>query len=104
VLGSALRHGAGGGIILRRNLPVELGLDACFTTGGCASPRSIPLADLHVDVAAGLAGLGRGPGYVGRQVAGWSERYRKARTPDAPDAEAVMAWLAAEQPPTWQRC
>ena len=88
------------GIILRRNLPAELGLDADTTRRLCVAAVDT-LADLHaVDVeAAGLAGLGRGPGYVGRQVAGWSERYRKARTPDVPDAEAVMAWLAAEQPP-----
>ena len=88
------------GIILRRNLPAELGLDADTTRRLCVAAVDT-LADLHaVDVDdAGLAGLGRGPGYVGRQVAGWSERYRKARTPDVPDAEAVMAWLAAEQPP-----
>lgn len=58
------------------------------------------LADLHtVDVdAAGLRELGRGPGYVGRQVSGWSRRYRDARTDDVPDGEDVLAWLAAHQP------
>jgi aminoglycoside phosphotransferase (APT) family kinase protein len=58
------------------------------------------LLELHgVDVeAAGLGDLGRGRGYVGRQVAGWSERFRKARTDNVPDFEAVMRWLAEEQP------
>ena len=40
------------------------------------------LVDLHaVDpVATGLDSLGKGEGYVGRQVAGWSGRFRKAKT------------------------
>jgi aminoglycoside phosphotransferase (APT) family kinase protein len=58
------------------------------------------LVELHsVDPhAAGLADLGRGPGYVGRQVAGWSERYRRARTWNVPSFEPVMAWLDANRP------
>jgi aminoglycoside phosphotransferase (APT) family kinase protein len=58
-------------------------------------------ADLHAldPTALGLDELGRGPGYVDRQVRGWSDRYRKARTDDVPDAEDVMSWLAAQQPP-----
>ena len=87
------------GVILRRDLPPELGLDAAGTRRLCITAVDT-LVDLHaVDVqAAGLAGLSRGPGYVGRQVAGWSQRYRKARTPDVPDAEQVITWLAAHQP------
>jgi aminoglycoside phosphotransferase (APT) family kinase protein len=52
-----------------------------------------------VDVkAAGLKTLGKGEGYVRRQVEGWTGRYRRARTPDAADFETVMAWLAAKMP------
>ena len=47
----------------------------------------------------GLGDLGRPDGYVQRQVAGWSKRYRKARTPDVPDCERVMAWLEEKMPP-----
>jgi aminoglycoside phosphotransferase (APT) family kinase protein len=47
---------------------------------------------------AGLGDLGKGLGYVARQVAGWSERYRGARTDDVGDFEIVMAWLDAHQP------
>lgn len=87
------------GVILRGNLPDGLTLDA-------ASARSLgenlvdTLVALHeVDVAeAGLADLGRGSGYVGRQVAGWSDRFRRARTDNVPDFAQVMGWLAAEQP------
>ncbi|MFF0266012.1 phosphotransferase family protein [Kribbella sp. NPDC004536] len=64
------------------------------------------LVELHaVDpAAAGLSDLGRGAGYVGRQVAGWSERYRKAKTWNVPSYEQVMAWLAANQPVDVRTC
>jgi aminoglycoside phosphotransferase (APT) family kinase protein len=64
------------------------------------------LVDLHrVDPAeAGLADLGRGEGYVGRQVSGWSDRYRKAKTWNVPSYEKVMAWLAANQPADVRTC
>ncbi|TDD27828.1 phosphotransferase family protein [Kribbella turkmenica] len=58
------------------------------------------LVDLHqVDAGqAGLTDLGRGDGYVERQVTGWTARYRKAKTWNVPSYERVMAWLAANQP------
>lgn len=58
------------------------------------------LAELHsIDPASvGLEGLGKGEGYVRRQVEGWSVRYRNARTEDMPGLEDVMAWLDARQP------
>jgi aminoglycoside phosphotransferase (APT) family kinase protein len=87
------------GVILGRPLPegMELGPDGARTLGETVFDT---LADLHsIDVeAAGLGDLGRGPGYVRRQVTGWSSRFRAARTDDVPDGEAVMAWLDARQP------
>jgi aminoglycoside phosphotransferase (APT) family kinase protein len=58
------------------------------------------LVDLHaVDpAAAGLTDLGKGPGYVARQVGGWSKRYRAARTRNVGSFEKVMAWLHDNQP------
>ena len=58
------------------------------------------LADLHaVDVTRpALAAIGRPQGYVGRQVAGWSERYFNAKTDEIPGVEAVAAWLSANMP------
>ncbi|HEU4658103.1 MAG TPA: phosphotransferase family protein [Capillimicrobium sp.] len=87
------------GTILRKDVPAELGLDAAATRRLCESVVD-RLVDLHaVDPqAAGLAGLGRGPGYVRRQVEGWSERYRAARTRNAPSCERVMRWLAERLP------
>lgn len=64
------------------------------------------LVDLHrVDAdQAGLTDLGRGEGYVERQVTGWTERYRKAKTWNVPSYERVMAWLAANQPEDVRTC
>ncbi|TCJ28315.1 phosphotransferase family protein [Nocardioides jejuensis] len=58
------------------------------------------LVSLHaVDpAAAGLDVLGKGEGYVERQVSGWTKRYRDAHTDNVSDMEDVMAWLAAHQP------
>ncbi|HYO69247.1 MAG TPA: phosphotransferase family protein [Archangium sp.] len=58
------------------------------------------LAELHaVDWrAAGLGELGKPEGYLGRQVAGWTERYGKARTDDLPEMEQVAKWLAGNLP------
>ena len=44
-------------------------------------------------------GIAAGYGGGGGMVEGWSERYRKARTPDVPDFEQVMVWLTEKMPP-----
>ncbi len=87
------------GIILRSDLPAELGLDATRTEALCKSFID-KFVELHrVDYSAcGLADLGKPEGYVARQIRGWSERYEKALTPDAPKWEAVRAWLHGKMP------
>jgi len=64
------------------------------------------LVALHqVDpVQAGLGDLGRGRGYPRRQVDGWSDRYRKARTWNVPRLEGVMAWLDDRVPEDVATC
>jgi aminoglycoside phosphotransferase (APT) family kinase protein len=58
------------------------------------------LADLHlVDYAGlGLADLGRPGGFVERQVAGWTDRWRRARDDEIPAMEALAERLAARIP------
>ncbi|MEY9929658.1 aminoglycoside phosphotransferase (APT) family kinase protein [Catenulispora sp. GP43] len=87
------------GTIVRTEWPDGVSLTEDQAAGLCRNVFD-RLIDLHsVDpAAAGLADLGKGPGYVGRQVSGWTDRYRKALTPDAPDFDAVIDWLAAHQP------
>jgi aminoglycoside phosphotransferase (APT) family kinase protein len=88
------------GVILRARPPK--GLDLPPTLMQSLSEAFIDnLVELHaVDYeAAGLGDLGRPDGYVARQVKGWTERYKNARTDDIPDIEQVAAWLAEHQPP-----
>ena len=87
------------GTILRRELPDGLELDRDAAGALCRN-----LLDVHLELhavdytAAGLGNFGKPEGYVGRQVHGWSKRYRAAHTEDVPDNEELMAWLAAQMP------
>ncbi len=87
------------GTILGRDLPEGLQLAPEQVRHLCTGVLD-RLVELHsVDAqAAGLGDLGKGSGYVARQVGGWSDRFRRARTDDVPDYEGVMAWLAEHQP------
>lgn len=93
------------GLILRKDLPRELRLDAA-TTRRLSEAAVDALVDLHsVDIAAaGLSDLDRGDGYVRRQVEGWAARFRRARTPDVPDFAPVINWLEANQPEDTGHC
>ena len=87
------------GTILRRDVPPELGLARDGVNALCRNVIDTLVALHEVDpVASGLDALDRGEGYVRRQVEGWSDRYRRARTPDVGDFEATMAWIEAHQP------
>ncbi|HEX3554911.1 MAG TPA: phosphotransferase family protein [Thermoanaerobaculia bacterium] len=89
------------GIILRQQRPVA-GIDLHPERMRAISEAAVDgLAELHaVDYrAAGLDDLGHPEGYVARQVAGWSERWRRSRTDDLPDLDRAAAWLADHQPP-----
>ena len=93
------------GLILRRDPPESLDLDATITPTLCRSFTSA-LVDLHaIDIShAGLGWLDRGPGYVERQISGWIRRYRQARTPDAAAFDEVMTWLQQHQPEDRSHC
>ncbi len=87
------------GTILRSDLPEGLTLPPADAATLCTNFVDV-LAELHaVDPSrAGLDDLGRGAGYVARQVGGWSARYRKAVTDNVGDYERVMGWLDEHQP------
>jgi aminoglycoside phosphotransferase (APT) family kinase protein len=87
------------GTILRSEIPESLGMSPEDVSALCddAIDTLVALHDVAA-TAAGLAQYDRGPGYVARQVAGWAERYRRARTPDVGDYAGVMGWLADHQP------
>ncbi|MDT3396551.1 phosphotransferase family protein [Streptomyces sp. B1866] len=93
------------GLILRGRLPQGMTVDP---------ERARRLSQTFVDVltelhrvdpaAAGLADLGKGAGYVRRQVEGWTRRYADARTWNVPRFTRVTAWLAGNQPEDVATC
>ena len=89
------------GVIVRKQFPEDYTLSPEQHAGLAHSMFEL-LASLHaVDFAAiGLGELGRPEGYVRRQVEGWSRRWGNAHTADAPNCDAVMAWLHERIPET----
>ncbi len=87
------------GLIPRQNLPKGLDLDEAQTRQLCVNviDKLIELHQVNPE-ATGLNHLGKGEGFVQRQVEGWVKRYRQARTADVADFEDVMAWLQANRP------
>ncbi len=87
------------GLIPRARLPEGLVLDAQAARALCL--RVVDrLVDLHrvVARAAGLENLGKGAGYVRRQIEGWTARYGEARTWNVPRFLKIIAWLQAHVP------
>ncbi|HEX7405742.1 MAG TPA: phosphotransferase family protein [Candidatus Nanopelagicaceae bacterium] len=91
------------GVILRRDVPnsVTLTIEKTIALGQKVIDG---LVQLHQVDARVLGELNKGPGYVSRQVEGWSRRYRAAMTDDVPMGEELMSWLATHQPPDSASC
>jgi aminoglycoside phosphotransferase (APT) family kinase protein len=88
------------GVILRHQRP-PAGIDLPPATLRAVSEAAVDgLADLHaVDYeAVGLGDFGRPEGYVRRQVEGWSERWRNARTDGVTGVDRAAFWLAENRP------
>jgi aminoglycoside phosphotransferase (APT) family kinase protein len=94
------------GLIPRRDFPPEMQqLGEAQIRTLCTNALDVLISLHQVDLEpTGLAKLGKGTGYVERQVSGWSTRYRNARTEDASDYEQVMAWLDEHQPADVANC
>ncbi|WP_448211787.1 phosphotransferase family protein [Colwellia sp. MEBiC06753] len=93
------------GIIPRKNMPKALTLSAKQTAQLCQNVLDC-LIELHqVDVEqAGLSHLGKGQGYIQRQVDGWSKRYTQAKTWNVPSGKKVIKWLQANMPEKERIC
>jgi aminoglycoside phosphotransferase (APT) family kinase protein len=92
------------GLILRKDLPFELAPPAASTLCEHAWEALVRLHEVDVSAVPELAGLGRGEGYVARQVAGWTDRLDRATTDDLGDWGDVTAWLDQRQPPDSGQC
>lgn len=93
------------GIIPRARLPAGLELTNVQTRQLCLNVID-KLIELHqIDYRqAGLESLGKGSGYCRRQIAGWSDRYEKARTWNVPSYRLVRRWLTANAPDDVATC
>jgi aminoglycoside phosphotransferase (APT) family kinase protein len=58
------------------------------------------LAAIHALDAelAGLGDLGKPVGYMGRQISGWTRRYRNAQTDEIAGVEVAISWLEQHMP------
>lgn len=93
------------GIIPRANLPEDLRLDSSQIKMLCTNVID-KLMELHqVDIySSGLSELGKGAGYCQRQIDGWTERYKKAKTWNVPSCNYVMDYLKANIPALGKSC
>jgi aminoglycoside phosphotransferase (APT) family kinase protein len=89
VRGVILRARAADGVILDGPTMKRVSESTCDT-----------LAEIHgLDWrGVGLGELGKPEGYIERQVKGWAERYRKAKTDEVPTVDRLGAWLEAHRP------
>lgn len=83
------------GQIFRRDVPADMSPGDISVM---AQSLVSGLVQLHAVDSSLLRELNKGSGYVTRQVAGWSERYRNALTDDVPKAHELMTWLDKNKP------
>jgi len=93
------------GIILRKNMPKEVDWSESTVKELCFSFWD-KLVELHsVDYEKhGLDSLGKGEGYIERQIIGWSKRYRDAKTWNVLSGKKVMKWLEQNMPKEEKLC
>ena len=93
------------GLIPGRDLPPGLELDEEAARDLCRTFVDTLIRLHRVDTSRPeIAAMGKGTGYVERQITGWTTRYRNAITDDAPGFEAVMAWLVERMPDDVANC
>ena len=87
------------GIIPRKNLPRGMALTEQDTRALCTNLLDCMIALHQVDYqGAELQHLGKGAGYVQRQIEGWCHRFTKAKTWNVPSGQFVMNWLRENLP------
>jgi aminoglycoside phosphotransferase (APT) family kinase protein len=86
------------GVIPRKELGFELPPDRVSQLCENAFDVLIALHSVDVSQAPRLAALGKGDGYVDRQVGGWTKRFGNARTDDTGDWTDIIEWLETHKP------
>ena len=91
------------GVIPRRELGLDLTPEQTATLCGNVWDVLVQLHSVDVEPT-GLSALGKGEGYVARQVSGWTARLENARTADLGHWSPITAWLDEQQPPDVANC
>jgi len=93
------------GIIPRKNFPKDRIWDEVTVSKLCASFWD-KMIELHsVDYQKeGLTTLGKGEGYIERQIVGWNKRYANAKTWNVLSGKKVMKWLEDNMPKEGKLC
>ena len=93
------------GIIPRKNFPRNVDWNEKTVSEICQSFWN-KLIELHnVDYEKeGLNDLGKGEGYIERQIVGWNKRYSDAKTWNVPSGKKVMRWLEQNMPKEEKLC
>jgi aminoglycoside phosphotransferase (APT) family kinase protein len=92
------------GVILRKDLSVELEPAAVSSLCEHAWEALVRLHEVDVSAVSELDTLGRGHGYVARQVTGWTDRMVRAATDDLGDWTDLTTWLDAHRPDDSGQC
>lgn len=93
------------GVILRKDIPDYFDWNRETVNQLCQSfwDKIIELHQINY-LTQGLSDLGKGAGYVERQVVGWIKRYSDAVTWNVPKGQNVMQWLEANIPTEESLC
>jgi aminoglycoside phosphotransferase (APT) family kinase protein len=93
------------GLILRGSSATEYAVtrEDCHALAGTFVDTLVQLHTVDPDDS-GLRDIGKGHGYVQRQIEGWSRRYTRARTSDTPSFTRVMTWLSGNAPSEIPAC
>lgn len=93
------------GIIPRKNMPRDLELSEAQVRTLCTNMLDQLIALHKVNyIEAGLDAIGKGEGYIDRQVSGWNQRYSKAKTWNVPSGKKIMRWLENNKPKQEMLC
>lgn len=91
------------GIIPRKSFPMPVNPELAKKLCEELIDVHVALHDIDIEKA-GLSNLGKGQGYIQRQVSGWNKRYKNALVEGSLPATELMQWLEENQPEDTETC
>lgn len=91
------------GIIARKSFPMPVNPELAQIL--CKDLIDVHVAMHNIDIEqTGLSNLGKGEGYIQRQISGWNNRYNNALVDGSLPATDLMQWLETNQPNDTETC